>query len=225
MYDEQRRRSRWQRRCRTLIGTAGVLAVTTACDGHHRGWEWGARMRPYLVVAQAAQQPESPDLGTIVVLQQRGGWFVRLKAAQGTILLSSDPGDAAAHSESCIPAPRNGALFYFTVMPAQSECELYVDLLGRSSVSGDCSGDVLQTRVLPVTTKRANPPSNANDAASDAASDAAAGGTGGTSTGGAGGSSTGGSSGNGGASGGGAGSGTGGAGGTGGVAPADAGAG
>lgn len=117
-----------------------------------------ASVDTYLLVSPASRQPESPDLGTIVVVQQRGGAFLRVKTEGGTHTLSTDPAGSAGRTSSCIAAPRADSLFFFNVAPTNIECQLYVDLLGEgTSVGADCSGPILDGKLMPITTKREKP--------------------------------------------------------------------
>ncbi|WP_437547260.1 hypothetical protein WME97_44890 [Sorangium sp. So ce367] len=157
----------------------------------------------YLIVTPASKQPDSPALGTNVFVQQRGGTHLRIKTVAGKLDFSTDAPGGDAQQSACIAAPPADEPWFFIVMPDDVECELYVDLLGRGS--GDdapaCSGPLLASRLLPITTARQNP-SDGSDGGGGGAGGGAGGAGGGT--GGAGGGT------------GGAGGGTGGAGGTGG---------
>ncbi|WP_437318791.1 hypothetical protein [Sorangium sp. So ce385] len=153
----------------------------------------------YLIVAPAAEQPGSPALGTSVLVQQRGGAYLRLKTIAGKLDLSTDAPGGAAQQPSCIPAPPPGEPRFFLVIPDDVECELYVDLLGPGS--GDdapaCSGPLLASRLLPITNVRQSPSGDGGGGAGGAGE--GGGGTGGTGEGGGG---TGGDGGDGGSTGG-----------------------
>ncbi|WP_437751905.1 hypothetical protein [Sorangium sp. So ce1389] len=111
----------------------------------------------YLVVSPAARQPESPSLGTIVMVQQRGGSFLRIKTVGGTHVLAGDDAGAAADERSCVRALVDTPMF-LNVLPSDVECELYVDLLGAvdGGTGEECSGEILMSRLVPITTRRQN---------------------------------------------------------------------
>ncbi|WP_437302630.1 hypothetical protein [Sorangium sp. So ce388] len=192
------------------------------------GCESEPHIAKYLVVSPAARQPESPSLGTIVMVQQRGGSFLRIKTVGGTHVLAGDDAGAAANEQSCERALVDTPMF-LNVLPSDVECELYVDLIGAGDggTGEECSGDVLVSRLLPITTRRQNSAEAASGggATGGGATGGGASGGGGATGGGAsggGGATGGGASGGGGATGGGAsGGGGGGAGETGGAAGAD----
>jgi hypothetical protein len=125
----------------------------------------------YLLVAQAARQPVSTTLGTIVVVQQKGGKFLRMKAQGGKFQLPGDLPDATASDTACIAAPPDDALSFFTVVPASGECLLSVELLGEEATSATssgttgtsgtggmsatkCTGTVMLNEIIPVSTTR-----------------------------------------------------------------------
>jgi hypothetical protein len=135
-----------------------------------------APVSPYVIVTPAAQQPASPSLGTIVLVQQQGGAFVRIKTDGGTFTFSGDTAGAPGHTLLCIPAPANGSLFYFNVLPTSVECDLAVDLLGPTPDAGDdCAGTLLDSKRLPITTTHVNPSggTGGTSSTSDAGNDAA----------------------------------------------------
>lgn len=105
----------------------------------------------YLLVAQAARQPGSTTPETIVVLQQRGGKFLRLKTQGGTFQLPSDASTTQARTSACIAALPDGDLSFYTITPAQGECTLSVALLGEGA---ECSGTLLQNKIIPVSSTR-----------------------------------------------------------------------
>jgi hypothetical protein len=141
-----------------------------------------AESSPYLLVSPAADQAASPALGTVVVLQQRGGTFLRMKTQAGKYFLPSDSPSGSGHDLFCIPAPTEDSLFFFDVVPSETESLLYVDLLGPNSKGIDCDGKVLATMIVPITTKRDNPPPASTTAAATTGTGAT--GTGGMGTGG-----------------------------------------
>src|SRR5947209_3667524 len=70
-----------------LLGAAAVLGAPTCTVDD-------PSVNAYLLVAVAARQPQSATLGTVVVLQQRGGASVRITVSAGTFLLPGDAPDA-----------------------------------------------------------------------------------------------------------------------------------
>ena len=111
----------------------------------------------YLVVSPAVRQPESPSLGTIVMVQQRGGAFLRVKTIGGAHVLAGDDAGAAANRQSCVRARVDTPIF-LNVLPSEVECELYVDLIGAGDggTGEECSGEILVSRLVPITTRRQN---------------------------------------------------------------------
>ncbi|MFS8067386.1 MAG: hypothetical protein ACMG6S_13580 [Byssovorax sp.] len=145
--------------CALACAAAFLTSTCTPPDG---------KVDVYLVVEPAARQPVSTALGTIVVLQQRGGKFLRMKTQAGTFQLPSDSPNAKARNRACVPALPDDELGYYAVIPADGECLLSVELLGEGP---DCTGSVIKNKITPVSTTR-----TAVDATS-------AGGAGGASTG------------------------------------------
>jgi uncharacterized membrane protein YgcG len=164
---------------RVQLAAAMTAALLLSCKSES--------MEPtsYLVVSPATRQPESSPPGTIVVLQQRGGAFLRIKAIGGTFMLPSD--GETGQAPSCSLAPADGALLFFNVVPEDVECELSVALFDESD-AGSCAGKVLATALLPITTKR-EPSAGSGGSGGQGTSTGGAGGKG-TSTGGAGGKGT-----------------------------------
>jgi hypothetical protein len=105
----------------------------------------------YLLVAQAARQPGSSTPETIVVLQQRGGKFLRLKTQGGTFQLPGDASNASSRTSACVAALPDDDLGFYTITPANGECSLSVALLGAGA---ECSGPLLQDKIIPVSSKR-----------------------------------------------------------------------
>jgi uncharacterized membrane protein YgcG len=105
----------------------------------------------YLLIAQAARQPGSTTLETIVVLQQRGGKFLRLKTQGGTFQLPGDASTTQARTSACVAALPDGELGFYSITPANGECTLSVALLGEGA---ECSGTLLQNKIIPVSSTR-----------------------------------------------------------------------
>ncbi|MGK3961435.1 hypothetical protein WMF38_51060 [Sorangium sp. So ce118] len=120
-----------------------------------QGCESEPDIAKYLVVSPAARQPESPSLGTIVMVQQRGGSFLRIKTVGGTHALAGDDAGAAADEQSCVRAPVDTPMF-LNVLPSDVECELYVDLIGAANggTGEECSGEILVSRLVPITRRQ-----------------------------------------------------------------------
>ena len=96
---------------RTSIPTLFMVMAWAAPLTAFIGISCDAAVESYLIVAPAASQPESPELGTIVVLQQHGGTFLRMKTEAGTFMLSSDPSNSMKRTSACIRAPKDDSLF------------------------------------------------------------------------------------------------------------------
>ncbi|WP_437923439.1 hypothetical protein WMF37_30975 [Sorangium sp. So ce291] len=147
-------------------------------------------MATYLVVSPAARQPESPSLGTIVMMQQGGGAFLRIETVGGTHVLAGDEAGAAANRRSCVRARVDTPMF-LDVLPSEVECALYVDLIGEADggTGEECSGEILMSRLVPITTRRQNSAEAASGggATGGSASDGGGAGGGASSGGGAGG--------------------------------------
>lgn len=141
----------WARR-----GAAPALLAFTIAGGCDF---FDAETGPYLTLGFARTQPATADLGVVVVLQQRGGSFLRLRTTGGALQTSTTAGAGA--DTACVPLQQaNGAepgteLLFFTVKPEGSECVLFADLLNDGDA---CSGEVLESRVLAVSRERATQP-------------------------------------------------------------------
>lgn len=149
-----------------LILTGALLLLGAVAV--HCGPE-DATSAAYLIVTIAERQPETPALGTVIVVQQQGGSFLRIKTSAGTHSLSSDDAGAAGRTVSCIAAPGSGKRLLFNVAPAEAEASLYVDLLGApaspaETAAPDCSGAVLDSAFIAVTTVRQNQASGSGQA-------------------------------------------------------------
>ncbi|HTN85151.1 MAG TPA: hypothetical protein VL242_15740, partial [Sorangium sp.] len=83
---------------RLVLGLSPLAALVAL------GCESEPDIAKYLVVSPAVRQPESPSLGTIVMVQQRGGAFLRIKTVGGTHVLAGDDAGAAADEQSCARA-------------------------------------------------------------------------------------------------------------------------
>jgi hypothetical protein len=158
---------------RSVAASVALLAASSCVPADAAG-------TTYLLVSPATDQPTSPALGTVVAVQQRGGTFLRMKTQAGKYFLPSDPPSGAGRDSSCTGVPTADSLFFFDVVPSETESLLYVDLLGPNSSGTDCSGTVLDTKIVPITTKRDNPPAASTTAA--ATTGAGATGTGGMGT-------------------------------------------
>jgi hypothetical protein len=81
----------------------------------------------FLIVAPAADQPTSPEEGTTIYVQARGGTFVGITTYEGRHRYSALVGDAV---ESCAELPGSEPL-YLLVKPDDEECiveaRLYAD--------------------------------------------------------------------------------------------------
>ncbi len=95
--------------------------------------------------------PGRPPPETIVVLQQRGGKFLRLKTQGGTFQLPSDASTTQARTSACVAALPDGDLGFYAITPAQGECTFSVALLGEGA---ECSGTLLQNKIIPVSSTR-----------------------------------------------------------------------
>ncbi len=153
--------------CALACAGAFLTLACTPSDG---------KIASYLLIEQAERQPVSTTLGTIVVLQQRGGKFLRMKTPGGTLQLPSDAPDAEARNGACLAALPDDELGFYTIVPANGECVLSVELLAEGP---NCTGTVIQNKILPVSTTRTAV--DATTSTSGAGSTGGTGGAGGTS--------------------------------------------
>ncbi len=133
---------------------ATALLYVVSCDPHEER-DRGS-LAHYLLVAPAPRQPNSTTLGTIVVLQQHGGKQLRMRTEGGVFALPSDVG-GTARASVCMQVPADGQPYYFDVAPVNAECLLFADLLGDpNGDADDCSGPVLENKLIAVSTSRVN---------------------------------------------------------------------
>jgi len=128
---------------------------------------------PFLIVAPAAIQPTSPEEGTTIYVQARGGSFVGITTYHGKHRYSALAGDAV---ESCAELPGSAPL-YMLVKPDDEEClveaRLYADCDpsegGSAMALQTCNnhGSFVESAVIPV---RAHVFNQAGYAQSDASS-------------------------------------------------------
>lgn len=172
----------------------------------------------FLVVGFARTQPATEDQGVSVVIQEGGGAFLRLRTFGGTHQSATSPSEGVETSCMAVPVgadtkPKRATdPLFLTVTPkdAKGECRFFVELLSSGK---DCTGAIVEQRMLAVSRERALQPEPATTGGGGAGGaggkTGGAGGTGGATA--SGGGGTGGSTASGGA--GGAGGTTGGAGG------------
>jgi hypothetical protein len=167
---------------RTSILLLAAAAAAVGCQPSD------ATTSPYLLIAPAANQPTSATFGTLVIAQQSGGSALRLTTQAGTLTLPSADAGAPGAGSACITVAPD-QLYYFDVTPSSVECLLYAELLGPSGTGGQpaagpaqCTGTVLATKVVPITTTRNNTTSSTTTGAGG--TDAGGQGTGGQGTGG-----------------------------------------
>jgi hypothetical protein len=125
-----------------------------------------------LIVAPAAIQPTSPEEGTTIYVQARGGSFIGITTYQGRHRYSALAGDAF---ESCAELPGSSPL-YLVVKPDDEECvveaRLYADCDpsegGAAMALQICNrhGSFVQSVVLPVQSRLLNRTSQAPSDAS-----------------------------------------------------------
>jgi hypothetical protein len=111
---------------------------------------------PFLIVAPAAVQPTSPEDGTTIYVQARGGTFVGITTYQGKHRYSALAGDVI---ESCAELPGSAPL-YLLVKPDDEEClveaRLYADCDpnegGAAMALQTCNkhGSFVESVVIPV---------------------------------------------------------------------------
>jgi hypothetical protein len=110
-----------------------------------------------LVVEVLADQPRSPDLGVSLAVHARGGTGVYVSVELGTFLATAggtgQPPVAA--TARCIPSgsaqPR--VSFELSVRPAAEEALLYAALYAAN----DCTGELIQSRLVAVRPPAVNP--------------------------------------------------------------------
>lgn len=102
----------------------------------------------YLIARLAEQQPESADLGRIVVVDSKGGTGLRFHTRGGGHIL---PGTEPEANMSCM-APPDGR-FRFLVIPEKEEALVTIELMdaGDDAAPEDaCTGSILENVALPV---------------------------------------------------------------------------
>lgn len=163
---------------RLLHAFVGLTAVVSmflwSCDKN-------AVVKSYLIVAPAERQPETPALGTLVMVQQHGGAELQFRVKAGKIELSTDASDSSGTGEACVAVPPDDVPLYVNIVPKDVEAELFVDLLGpqQPGTNKPCSGSSLQHQALPITTERENPTSAGDEGGGGAGGMGGAGGVGG----------------------------------------------
>jgi hypothetical protein len=114
----------------------------------------------FLIVAPAAEQPNSPEEGTTIYVQARGGTFVGIATYGGKHRYSALAGDAV---ESCAELPGSEPL-YLLVKPDDEECiveaRLYADCDPNEGGSAlemcNNHSSFVESVVIPVTDRRFN---------------------------------------------------------------------
>jgi hypothetical protein len=115
---------------------------------------------PFLIVAPSADQPTSPEEGTTIYVQARGGTFVGITTYGGTHRYSALISDA---TESCAELPGSEPL-YLLVKPDDEECvveaRLYADCDpnegGTALQMCNDHSSFVESVILPVVDRRFN---------------------------------------------------------------------
>jgi hypothetical protein len=135
-----------------VLGVAG-------CDPKEDA-EVGSPGPSFLIVAPAAEQPDSPEEGTNVYVQARGGTFVGITTYGGRHRYSALAGDAV---ESCAELPGSEPL-YLLVKPDDEECiveaRLYADCDpsegGSAAEMCNNHSSYIESVVVPIVNRRFN---------------------------------------------------------------------
>jgi hypothetical protein len=117
---------------------------------------------PFLIVAPAAVQPTSPEEGTTIYIQARGGTFVGIRTYSGKHQYSQLVGFAV---ESCAELPGSEPL-YLLVKPDSEECvvevRLYADCDPNEGGSAlqmcNNHSSFVESVVVPITSRTFNRP-------------------------------------------------------------------
>lgn len=128
-----------------LIVVAGTACDDVAPDGSG------------LVVELLAEQPHSADLGVSLSIHARGGGGVYVSVDQG-VFLTTAGGQAqmpAVQHAGCLSGTPPQLLFTFdlSVRPVDEESLMFVALYAQD----DCTGEILQSRIVAVHPPTANP--------------------------------------------------------------------
>jgi hypothetical protein len=121
-----------------------------------------------LVVEILADQPRFPEQGVSLEVHARGGRGVHLSVEQGTFRINSR-GDTISPTQTagCFEGRTKPELFSFamSVRPVAAEALLYATL----NTQPDCSGEIVQDRLVPIRALTTNPvPQDAGAATEDA---------------------------------------------------------
>jgi hypothetical protein len=110
-----------------------LCAVFAGCDPTQDPpvWDDGP---PFLIVAPAEQQPESPDLGTNMYVQARGGTHVTIQTHQGTHRYGTLTRDAV---KSCADVSGSRP-FFFLARPDAAEAVVEARLYNLCSSLDTC---------------------------------------------------------------------------------------
>jgi hypothetical protein len=110
-----------------------------------------------LVIEALAEQPHSAELGVSLLIHARGGGSVHVSVEEGVFLAAAaGPGQVpAAQQASCLSSvtPPPHFTFALSVRPAHEEALLFVSLYAQD----DCTGEVLQSRIVAVHPPALNP--------------------------------------------------------------------
>jgi hypothetical protein len=104
-----------------------------------------------MIIETVAEQPSDSGLGVSLAIHARGGRGVFVSVEQGELLALSTPGmPPVAQRSDCFTNPATAAPSPFTiglsVRPDAQEALLFASLYA----AGDCSGEIVQSRIVAV---------------------------------------------------------------------------
>lgn len=149
-----------------LAGIACESGDDTRDDRKHRD--------VWLQVALAEQQPSLPELGVSVTVRARGGKRLLFETQRGRHLYGSDSdGGRGAQSRSCVKLPAEDGVLAILVRPSDTAATFHVTLYDDDL----CEGNVLDAKLLPVSTVRPDDAGDEDAGVADGEADAADGGS------------------------------------------------